>query len=82
MTYGLGGSHDGHFLGGGRSYFGYFGTFTIDASARAVTHHIDTGWFPTLLGQNRFATTRSRTAISFWTPTRRGGKSAMTWQKL
>jgi lipocalin-like protein len=32
------------------NYFGYYGTFTIDADARTVTHHIDYGWFPNLAG--------------------------------
>ncbi len=32
------------------SYFGYFGTFTIDVGHDAVTHHIESGWFPNLAG--------------------------------
>ena len=32
------------------NYFGYFGTFTIDADKAAVTHHIESGWFPNLVG--------------------------------
>jgi hypothetical protein len=32
------------------SYFGYFGTFTVDADDSAVTHHIEAGWFPNLAG--------------------------------
>jgi hypothetical protein len=32
------------------SYFGYFGTYTIDIDAAAVTHHIVSGWFPNLVG--------------------------------
>ena len=31
-------------------YFGYFGTYTIDERARAVTHHIEGSWFPNLVG--------------------------------
>ena len=31
-------------------YFGYFGTFTVDADKGAVTHHIEGGWFPNLVG--------------------------------
>jgi Lipocalin-like domain len=32
------------------SYFGYFGTFTLDPDKGAVTHHIEGGWFPNLVG--------------------------------
>jgi hypothetical protein len=32
------------------SYFGYFGTFTVDTEALAVTHHVEAGWFPNLVG--------------------------------
>jgi hypothetical protein len=32
------------------AYFGYFGTFTIDANAGAVIHHIEGSWFPNLVG--------------------------------
>ena len=32
------------------NYFGYFGTFTIDPDAGAVTHHVEAGWFPNLVG--------------------------------
>lgn len=32
------------------NYFGYFGTFTVDADAGTVTHHVDHGWFPNLTG--------------------------------
>jgi len=31
-------------------YFGYFGTFTVDESAKTVTHHIEGGSFPNLVG--------------------------------
>lgn len=32
------------------NYFGYFGTYTIDAGNAAITHHIESGWFPNLAG--------------------------------
>jgi hypothetical protein len=32
------------------NYFGYFGTFTIDTDNDTVTHHIESGWFPNLIG--------------------------------
>lgn len=36
------------------NYFGYFGTFTIDAAAATVTHHLDAGWFPNLAEPSRY----------------------------
>jgi hypothetical protein len=35
------------------SYFGYFGTFSIDAEERTVTHHIEAAWFPNLVGSDQ-----------------------------
>jgi hypothetical protein len=32
------------------NYFGYFGTFSVDTEQGAVTHHIESGWFPNLVG--------------------------------
>jgi len=33
-------------------YFGYFGTYTIDEDAQAVTHHVEGSWFPNLVGSD------------------------------
>ncbi|MBV8933571.1 MAG: lipocalin-like domain-containing protein [Kutzneria sp.] len=30
------------------AYFGYFGTFSVDATVGTVTHHVEAGWFPNL----------------------------------
>jgi hypothetical protein len=35
------------------SYFGYFGTFRVDSVAATVTHHIESGWFPNLVGTDQ-----------------------------
>jgi hypothetical protein len=35
------------------SYFGYFGTFSIDLEQGAVIHHIDGSWFPNLVGSQQ-----------------------------
>jgi hypothetical protein len=32
------------------NYFGYFGTYTLDEQAQAITHHIEGSWFPNLVG--------------------------------
>jgi hypothetical protein len=31
-----------------KSYFGYFGTFSIDDDEKAVIHHVEGSWFPNL----------------------------------
>jgi hypothetical protein len=31
-----------------KSYFGYFGTFSIDTRKQAVIHHVEGSWFPNL----------------------------------
>jgi hypothetical protein len=31
-----------------KSYFGYFGTFSIDTRQQAVIHHVEGSWFPNL----------------------------------
>jgi hypothetical protein len=31
-------------------YFGYFGTYTIDMSRKAVVHHVKGAWFPNVEG--------------------------------
>jgi hypothetical protein len=36
-----------------KEYFGYFGTYSIDMSKRAVIHHIQGSWFPNLLGTDQ-----------------------------
>jgi hypothetical protein len=35
------------------SYFGYFGTFTVDDRQQAVIHHIAGSWFPNLVGTHQ-----------------------------
>jgi hypothetical protein len=34
-------------------YFGYFGTFSIDEAEQTVTHHVESGWFPNLVGTDQ-----------------------------
>ena len=35
------------------SYFGYFGTYTVDDEAHVVTHHVEGSWFPNLVGSDQ-----------------------------
>ncbi len=38
---------------GWRNYIGYWGTFSVDANARVVTHQVEGGWFPNWVGQKQ-----------------------------
>ena len=35
------------------SYFGYFGSYTVDECANAVIHHVEGSWFPNLVGEDQ-----------------------------
>ena len=35
------------------AYFGYFGRYSIDEQAGAVTHHVEGAWFPNLVGTSQ-----------------------------
>lgn len=35
-----------------KEYFGYFGTFSVEAEQGAVIHHVVGGWFPNLEGRD------------------------------
>lgn len=46
-----------------RAYSGYFGTFSIDADAGVITHHVAGAWYPDWLGTDqprRYAFDRGR----------------------
>jgi len=36
-----------------RSYVGYWGTYTVDAAAGVVTHHVEGAWFPNWVGRKQ-----------------------------
>jgi hypothetical protein len=63
-------------------YFGYFGTFTIDADEAAVTHHIEGSWFPNLVGTRqvrRYRFEDKRLVLDASTP---WGEVRIIWEKL
>ena len=62
-------------------YFGYFGTFTIDADKGAVTHHVEGGWFPNLVGTEQVRHYRfegDRLVLDARTP---WGEVRIIWEK-
>jgi hypothetical protein len=36
-----------------KGYFGYFGTYSVDAARQVITHHIEGASFPNLVGTNQ-----------------------------
>lgn len=64
------------------AYFGYFGTYTIDENAGAVTHHIEGSWFPNLIGTQQVRSYRFEgdqlvlDADTAWGPVR------IVWKKV
>ena len=36
-----------------KSYFGYFGTYTVDSGRQLITHHIEGAFFPNLVGTDQ-----------------------------
>jgi hypothetical protein len=41
-----------------RNYVGYWGTFTVDAKAGVVTHHVEGSWFPNWIGTKQLRSFR------------------------
>lgn len=63
-------------------YFGYFGTYTIDEDAHAVTHHVEGSWFPNLVGSDEvryFRFERNQLVLDADTA---WGRVRIVWEKL
>ena len=41
-----------------RNYIGYWGTYSVDAKARTITHQIEGSWFPNWIGQKQIRSFR------------------------
>lgn len=63
-------------------YFGYFGTFSIDAEKKAVTHHIEGGWFPNLTGTEQIRFFRFENGRLVLDADTAWGKVRIIWEKL
>jgi len=62
-------------------YFGYFGTYTIDANAGTVTHHVQGSAFPNLVGSDQvrhFSFDGDRLELYADTP---WGRISIVWEK-
>ena len=65
-----------------RNYIGYWGKYGVDSEARAVVHHIESGWFPNWIGQNKirsFRFDRDRLVLDAESP---AGHATLVWRKL
>jgi hypothetical protein len=62
------------------NYFGYFGTFTVNMTA--VTHHIDAGWFPNLVGTDQTRHYRFEDDQLVLDADTAWGKVRIVWEKV
>ena len=64
------------------AYFGYFGTFSVDAAEGTVTHHVESGWFPNLAGTaqvRRYRFEHGRLVLDADTP---WGLVRIVWERV
>jgi hypothetical protein len=67
-------------------YFGYFGTYTVNANAGTVTHHVDGASHPNFVGtdQQRFCTWQGNRLVLSTQPEQAAGadvKYVATWER-
>jgi len=65
-----------------RGYVGYFGTFSVDASAGTVTHHVEGAWFPNFEGRDQIRSCRldgNRLELGGPTPY---GMTRISWERI
>lgn len=65
-----------------RNYVGYWGTFSVDAKNRVVTHHIEGGWFPNWIGTNQERSFRFREDKLILEADYSAGHAKLVWQKI
>jgi hypothetical protein len=64
------------------SYFGYFGSYTVDECANAVIHHVEGSWFPNLVGEDQkryYRLDREQLLLDATTP---WGEVRIVWEKI
>jgi lipocalin-like protein len=64
------------------AYFGYFGEFSVDSAESAVTHHVESGWFPNLAGTaqvRRYRFEGGRLVLDAATP---WGQVRIVWERV
>ncbi|MGC1105456.1 MAG: lipocalin-like domain-containing protein [Candidatus Acidiferrales bacterium] len=63
-------------------YFGYFGTYSIDAERNAVTHHVEGSSFPNLNGSKQVRSFRFEGERLVLDADTSWGKVQAVWQKI
>ncbi|MCI3273533.1 lipocalin-like domain-containing protein [Streptomyces cylindrosporus] len=63
-------------------YFGYFGTFTLDTDADTVIHHIESSWFPNLVGTRQVRHYRFEDGRLVLDADTSWGQVRIIWEKL
>lgn len=64
-----------------KEYFGYFGTFSIDAERHVVTHHVQGSWFPNLEGRDQERRYRFEKDLLILDADTDWGKVRIVWRK-
>ncbi len=62
-------------------YFGYFGSFSIDADNNAIVHHIEGSWFPNLVGTDQIRFFRLEGNRLILDADTKWGKVHIVWEK-
>ena len=63
-------------------YFGYWGSFSIDAEKHAVIHHIEGSWFPNLLGTDQVRVYKIEGRQLILDADTAWGKVHILWEKI
>lgn len=64
-----------------KEYFGYFGTFSIDAERQVITHHIEGSWFPNLEGGDQERRYRFENGLLVLDADTDWGRVKIVWRK-
>jgi hypothetical protein len=64
-----------------KEYFGYFGTYSIDAERHVVTHHVEGSWFPNLEGKDQERHYRFENDLLVLDADTDWGKVRIVWRK-
>ncbi len=64
------------------NYFGYFGTYSLDADRKVVTHHIKGSWFPNLVGADQLRYYRFEGNQLVLDASTAWGQVRIVWEKL
>jgi hypothetical protein len=65
-----------------RNYAGYWGTFSVDAKKRIVTHHIEGGWFPNWIGTDQARSFRFSEGNLILEADYPEGHAKLVWRKI